>query len=452
MSHLSTYPGQTGPKDQRHQIQDASASEVRPSGVVAADIAALVYRFGSSPSSDADAAARSYIPSISLSRLNRSLQASPLPSSSPSPSPSSSSLTALLSHPPRLVPHETTQFLVTLKNPLFDPVQVTLATPSQTPGRKFPARVVILCPQFEIGANTDVWQDALDESDSLSREGRNTAGKAQRRGGAATTTMTSLVPSSSADLGQAEAGKVWERGRNWTTVVMEITPGGPALAGNPVQRGTSKAPSSSSFSLLRLSSPAQQGPGGSSRSKQDAGSNGTQAPAGSMPTATTDRSDADGDTDDTDSSTGDDDDDDDEEEDILEIPLFLRFSYETTSTDLVVSPSPASASAPAAAAQSSSLSSSSNKIKGRGAQDLDEAGRLSQPMTTATTRNVVTGKDGSGDRHTARSGAVGSSSSGGGGGGSGTTVARDVPGREKRELAYWMVLGVGQVGAVTNNA
>ena len=344
--------------------------------------------------------------------------------------------------------------MVTLKNPLFDPVQVTLATPSQTPGKNFPARVVILCPQFEIGANTDVWQDALDESDSLSRDGRNTARKAQRRGGPTTmvSSSASLVPSSSsADLGQAEAGKVWERGRNWTTVVMEITPGGPALAGTAVQRGLSKAPppsSSLSSSLLHLSSAAQQGPRGSSRSKPDADadSNGTQPPAMFTPTATTNRLNKDADTDsptnDDDDDDYDDDDDDDEEEeeeeeeDILEIPLFMRFSYETTSTDLVSSPSPA----PAPPLSSSlSSSSSSNKIKRQAAQQVEEAGGGG-----GVTRAAFTASDGTArDRHIAGAGS---------GGKGGTAVARDVPGKEKRELAYWMVLGVGKVGAVTNNA
>lgn len=94
-----------------------------------------------------------------------------------------------------------THFLLHLSNPLFDPIRVTLATPSTTPG-KVQSRVTILCPQFEVGANTDVWDDAL--SSTLSPINRN-----------------SLIN----DAGQIEAGKIWDRGRNWTSVVMEIVPG-----------------------------------------------------------------------------------------------------------------------------------------------------------------------------------------------------------------------------------
>lgn len=90
-------------------------------------------------------------------------------------------------------------FLLQLSNPLFDNIKVTLATPSTTPG-KIQSRVTILCPQFEVGANTDVWDDAL--STSVPSASRGTA----------------------AD-GQIEAGKIWDRGRNWTSVVIEVVPG-----------------------------------------------------------------------------------------------------------------------------------------------------------------------------------------------------------------------------------
>jgi dynactin-4 len=92
-----------------------------------------------------------------------------------------------------------THFLLQLSNPLFDNIRVTLATPSTTPG-KVQTRVTILCPQFEVGANTDVWDDAL-----------STSAPSASRGSAAD--------------GQIEAGKVWDRGRNWTSVVIEIVPG-----------------------------------------------------------------------------------------------------------------------------------------------------------------------------------------------------------------------------------
>jgi dynactin-4 len=92
-----------------------------------------------------------------------------------------------------------THFLLQLSNPLFDNIRVTLATPSTIPG-KVQSRVTILCPQFEVGANTDVWDDALS------------------------TTVPSASRGSAAD-GQIEAGKVWDRGRNWTSVVIEVVPG-----------------------------------------------------------------------------------------------------------------------------------------------------------------------------------------------------------------------------------
>lgn len=114
-----------------------------------------------------------------------------------------------------LTPLKPTQFLLTFKNPLFDTIKVTLATPTQTPGR-FSSKITILCPQFEVGANTDMWDEALGSSkhSSLpnSHEKRRTKAEAEE--------------------GQGEAGKIWERGRNWTSIVVEVVPaslGGPAF-------------------------------------------------------------------------------------------------------------------------------------------------------------------------------------------------------------------------------
>ncbi|PSN67650.1 dynactin-like protein Arp1 p62 subunit RO2 [Corynespora cassiicola Philippines] len=92
-------------------------------------------------------------------------------------------------------------FVLQLSNPLFDPIRVTLATPSTTPGR-LASRVTILCPQFDVGANTDVWDDALSSSMSPVKR-------------------SSLI---NAD-GQIEAGKIWDQGRNWTSIVLEVVPG-----------------------------------------------------------------------------------------------------------------------------------------------------------------------------------------------------------------------------------
>ena len=95
-----------------------------------------------------------------------------------------------------LRPGEPSQWILTLKNPMFDAVKVSLGTPARTPGR-WAHRVTVLCPQFEVGANSDVWDEAL-----------------QGGGGGGT------------PGGAPEAGKVYERGRNWTSVVVEVVPVG----------------------------------------------------------------------------------------------------------------------------------------------------------------------------------------------------------------------------------
>jgi dynactin-4 len=100
-----------------------------------------------------------------------------------------------------LEPQKPVQFLLTLKNHMFDPIRVTLATPPVTPGR-VETKVTILCPQFEVGANTDVWDEALQSGN-----------------------MPDPRSSRSGFEKVAEAGKVWDKGRNWTTVAMEVVPG-----------------------------------------------------------------------------------------------------------------------------------------------------------------------------------------------------------------------------------
>ncbi|KAG9238178.1 dynactin-like protein Arp1 p62 subunit RO2 [Amylocarpus encephaloides] len=105
-----------------------------------------------------------------------------------------------------VTPLKPTQFLLTFTNPLFEIVKVNIATPAQTPGR-FANKVTVLCPQFEIGANTDAWEEALREgSKGIEREKRRTKAEATE------------------GQHQAEAGKVWERGRNWVSVVVEVVP------------------------------------------------------------------------------------------------------------------------------------------------------------------------------------------------------------------------------------
>jgi dynactin-4 len=102
-----------------------------------------------------------------------------------------------------LQPHRPYQWVLTLKNHLFDTVKVSLATPAATPGR-LRHRVTVLCPQFEVGANSDVWDDALggDKRGSIVGDGPRLKG----------------------EFGVAEAGKVHDKGRNWTSVVLEVVP------------------------------------------------------------------------------------------------------------------------------------------------------------------------------------------------------------------------------------
>lgn len=96
---------------------------------------------------------------------------------------------------------------------MFDPIKITLATPSRSPGR-VASKVTVLCPQFDVGANSDVWDEALQSSTAadprLSRSGRPGGGG---------------IGGDAGGERIAEAGKVWDKGRNWTSVVVEVAPG-----------------------------------------------------------------------------------------------------------------------------------------------------------------------------------------------------------------------------------
>ncbi|KAJ8111492.1 hypothetical protein ONZ43_g5609 [Nemania bipapillata] len=102
-----------------------------------------------------------------------------------------------------LKPLQPAHFLLTFKNPLFDDVKVTLATPATTPGR-FASRVTVLCPEFQIDANPD--NDMY--LDDVLKDGEK---ERQRRRG-------------DEGIHQAEAGKIWERGRNWVSIIVEVIP------------------------------------------------------------------------------------------------------------------------------------------------------------------------------------------------------------------------------------
>ncbi|KAL8802278.1 MAG: hypothetical protein Q9182_003930 [Xanthomendoza sp. 2 TL-2023] len=110
-----------------------------------------------------------------------------------------------------LQPFQTSQFLLSLRNPMFDPVTVTLATPNRTPGR-WGHKVTILCPQFDIGANIDKWDEAL----SSANPDQQKAGRSTQRFGDPRFEYVGQEGKT------AEAGKVWEKGRNWTSVVVEV--------------------------------------------------------------------------------------------------------------------------------------------------------------------------------------------------------------------------------------
>ncbi|KAK1959623.1 dynactin p62 family protein [Colletotrichum sublineola] len=132
--------------------------------------------------------AGSYIPTITIRPLNSEVQN--IPATARPPIPQELWLTPL----------KPVQYLLTFKNPIFETVRVSLATPSSTPGR-FASSVTVLCPQFEIDANTDMWDDALKDD-----------GEKERRRG------------EEGGMQQAEVGKIYERGRNWVSIVLEVVP------------------------------------------------------------------------------------------------------------------------------------------------------------------------------------------------------------------------------------
>jgi len=133
--------------------------------------------------------ALNYLPTITLKPLPSSLTTTTTPTPSPFPLPLHA-----------LPPHHPTQHLLTLRNPLFDALRITLATPSHTPG-PHAHRITILCPQFTIGANADAWDEAL---------------------AADTKSPPTMVRPPTTVAPVAEAGKVWDSGRNWTSVVVEV--------------------------------------------------------------------------------------------------------------------------------------------------------------------------------------------------------------------------------------
>lgn len=122
---------------------------------------------------------------------------------------------------PLLTPNVPQQYILTLRNPIFEVVKITLATPAVTPGR-VKSKVTILCNEFTLGPAGDSWDDALSSSTSSSRP-PDAGGRREA--------MASLTGEGDR---QPEAGKVWEKRRNETSVVLEIVPGD-LLAGQDMQ-------------------------------------------------------------------------------------------------------------------------------------------------------------------------------------------------------------------------
>ncbi|KAK0285008.1 hypothetical protein LTR35_005208 [Friedmanniomyces endolithicus] len=120
---------------------------------------------------------------------------------------------------PDVQPHITRQYILTIRNPILEPIRITLATPTTTPGR-VASRVTILCPSFTVGPAGDVWDEAL--SPSTTSMATIPSGNGGRQ--AAMESLTGRGADESLDR-QPEAGKVWERTKNSTSVVLEIVPG-----------------------------------------------------------------------------------------------------------------------------------------------------------------------------------------------------------------------------------
>ena len=177
--------------------------------------------------------AGSYIPSISIKPLQNSGGGPAMSSVVPVGSSRSAAAAAAATAVPAniLEPLKPVQYVLTFKNPIFESVKVTLATPSTTPGR-FASKVTVLCPQFEIDSNTDVWDDALRDSVAGGGAGGSGAGSGSGGGSGAGGGSGGSGSGSGShsrrgeDGGQQQIipGKIWERGRNWVSIIVEVVP------------------------------------------------------------------------------------------------------------------------------------------------------------------------------------------------------------------------------------
>ncbi|KAK4118420.1 hypothetical protein N657DRAFT_667206 [Parathielavia appendiculata] len=149
--------------------------------------------------------AGSYIPSIAIRPLS-------LSSGSGTSASGSAGIPGAL-----LEPLKPAHYLLTFTNPIFESIKVTLGAPAKTPGR-FASKVTVLCPEFEIDANTDVWDEALkDPSGAGELRDRERERERRRHKGEEGGNVSN-------NNNQLEVGKIWERGRNWVSIVVEVVP------------------------------------------------------------------------------------------------------------------------------------------------------------------------------------------------------------------------------------
>jgi dynactin 4 len=105
-----------------------------------------------------------------------------------------------------LQPGVVKSFVLTITNPLYDPVRLTLSTPAMAPG-PCPHSTTILRPEFTVGANADIWND--DEE---------------------------ILPSSERENRRSRFG-IYEAKRNMISIFMEVIPASPRTRGEEAPRG-----------------------------------------------------------------------------------------------------------------------------------------------------------------------------------------------------------------------
>ncbi|KAK9237381.1 dynactin p62 family-domain-containing protein [Lipomyces kononenkoae] len=160
----------------------------------------------SSTSSIATGAASTVATAFRINLLSKNylptLRITYLPSTSPAPASSP--------YQAGFIPHVTYTFTLTLFNPLYEPVKITLASPPRTPRHRH--LVTFLTPSFEIGPNIeDDWD--LQAIASLRTKFTNL-----KRSGAASSPLPQESGRGGPNLG------IIDRGRNWTSVIFEVVP------------------------------------------------------------------------------------------------------------------------------------------------------------------------------------------------------------------------------------